>query len=45
MQLNVDAFLKTLPVSLLGWLGVFLVISIIYVSIVLLNKVFPGGRE
>lgn len=45
MELNFDAFMKTLPVSLLGWLGVFVVISIVYFSIVLLNKFFPGGKE
>lgn len=43
MQINIDAFLRTLPISLFGWLGVFLVIGIIYLVIVILNKVFPGA--
>lgn len=42
MKLDVNAFLETLPISLYGWLGVFLVIGIIYLVIVGLNKLFPG---
>ncbi|HHT21050.1 MAG TPA: oxaloacetate decarboxylase [Tissierellia bacterium] len=42
MKLDINAFLETLPISLYGWLGVFLVIGIIYLVIVGLNKAFPG---
>lgn len=45
MEINVDAFLKTLPISLLGWLGVFVVMTIVYLVIVALNKLFPGERS
>jgi hypothetical protein len=42
MNLDFNAFVETLPISLYGWLGVFLVIGIIYLVIVGLNKLFPG---
>jgi|LFRM01.1.fsa_nt_gb hypothetical protein len=42
MNLDFNAFMETLPISLYGWLGVFLVIGIIYLVIVGLNKLFPG---
>lgn len=40
--MNVQGFLDTLHISGFGMLGIFFVIFIIYLAIVLLNKLFPG---
>ncbi len=39
MNINVDAFLETLPIMGKGMLGIFLVTLTIVISIVILNKV------
>jgi hypothetical protein len=37
---NYEAFLQTLPIMLYGMLGIFAVIHVIYLSIVLMLKIF-----
>ena len=44
MHLNVEGFLETLPIMGYGMLGIFAVMFIIYLSIILLLKIF-GGKE
>lgn len=39
-MINFQNFLDTLPVMLYGMLGIFAVIAIIYVTILLLKKIF-----
>lgn len=39
MSINVDAFLKTLPIMGKGMLGIFIVIAVLILLIMLLNKV------
>ena|GEM_PF-287329 len=41
-QLNPEAFMQTLPIMGYGMLGIFAVMLIIYLSIVLLLKIFGG---
>lgn len=43
--MNFVDFFNTLPVFIFGWLGVFVVITIIYFVIMLLNKAFPGVKK
>jgi len=39
-MINIDGFLKTLPIMLYGMLGIFSVIIVIYISILIMNFVF-----
>ncbi|WP_459129953.1 hypothetical protein [Guggenheimella bovis] len=43
--MNVEGFISSLPTALWGMLGVFLVIFLVYITIVILNKLFPGSEE
>lgn len=43
-QLNVEGFLETLPIMGFGMLGVFLVMFLIYISIVALLAIFGGKK-
>jgi Na+-transporting methylmalonyl-CoA/oxaloacetate decarboxylase gamma subunit len=42
MNIDINAFLKTLPVDLYGMAGVFIVMGFIYACIKLMNKVFAN---
>ncbi len=41
-MINVDGFLKSLPLMGQGMLGIFIVIGIIAASVYLLTKIFPN---
>lgn len=40
MNIDIDAFLKTLPIDLYGMAGIFIVMAFIYICIKLMNKAF-----
>lgn len=43
--MNIDAFLRSLPVLLYGMMGIFIVIGIIAVSIKLMGWIFPYKKD
>jgi hypothetical protein len=45
MNIDIDGFLATLPIMLIGMLGIFVVIVVIYAAVALLLKVFPEKKE
>lgn len=45
MHLNVEAFLQTLPVMGYGMIGIFAVMLLLYLSIVVLLKIFTRHKE
>lgn len=44
-KLNVDAFLKSLVLMAKGMVGIFIVITVIYLITKLLNKLFPNKKD
>ncbi len=42
---NFQALLNTLPIMGNGMLGIFIVILVIYLCILLLNKLFPAKKD
>lgn len=44
-HLNIEGFLETLPIMGYGMLGIFLVMFIIYLSIILLLKIFGEKQK
>ena len=45
MQLNVQAFLSTLPLMAKGLVGIFMVTGVIILCVYLLNKLPEGKKE
>lgn len=45
MNINVDAFLETLPIMGKGMLGIFLVTLTIVICIILLNKITSNDNN
>lgn len=43
--INVDGFVDSLWVMLLGMIGIFVVIGVILLIVVLLGKIFPGDSN
>lgn len=43
--MNVSLFIDTLPIMGLGMLGIFVVIGVIYLSVLVMNKVFTPKTE
>ena len=42
MNLNVNAFMETLPIMAKGMLGIFAVTAVIIAAVIILNKVCSG---
>ena len=45
MQLNVASLATTLPIMLVGMLGIFLVIGVIILAVYLLQRMMGGPKE
>ncbi len=43
--MDIDAFVKILPMVLYGMGGIFVVTGVIYLSVAVLNKVFVPKKE
>lgn len=43
--MNTEQFLLTLPMTLYGMGGIFLVILLVYLSIAIMNRAFKGKKE
>lgn len=43
--MNFDGLLNSLPIMGWGMLGIFIVIGVIYLSVVLTTKVFPAKKK
>ena len=45
MGINIDSLSQTLPVMVMGMVGIFLVIGVIVAVIYLINKVFSSKKK